>query len=83
MTDEATLAIEDTTLLSLPSFVGGTKDENQQIRSLRSQLAAAHSAQQMFHESEIQRYEGMVQTLMRKIDDMTQEDQGVLIRIQE
>ena len=37
----------------------------------------------MFHQSEIQKYEGIDQTMMAKINEMKQEDEGSEIRIQE
>ena len=37
----------------------------------------------MFHQSEIQKYEGIVQTLVTKIIEMKQEDEGSGLRLQE
>ena len=73
-------AIEDTSL-GFPSPV--EDHDGQHLAALRDQLEAARFAQQMFHHSEIQKYEGIVQTLVDKINEMKQEDEGSGIRIQE
>ena len=40
-------------------------------------------AQQMYHQSEIQKFEGVIQTLVSEMKEMQQEDEGSEIRIQE
>ena len=51
--------------------------------SLRDQLEAAQFAQQMYHQSEIQKLESVIQTLVAEMREMKQEDEGSEIRIQE
>ena len=51
--------------------------------SIRDQLEAAHFAQQMYHQSEIQKFAGVIQTLVAEMREMKQEDEGSEIRIQE
>ena len=50
--------------------------------SIRDQLESARIAPQMFHQSEIQKFEG-VQALVSEMREMQQEDEGSGIRIQE
>ena len=40
-------------------------------------------ARQMYHQSEIQKFEGVIQTLVSEMKEMQQEDEGSEIRIQE
>ena len=58
-------------------------NEEQALTALKQQLESAHFVQQMFHQSEIQKYKGIVQTLVAKINEMKQEDDGSEIRVQE
>ena len=51
--------------------------------SIRDQLESARMAQQMYHQSEIQKFEGVIQTLVSEMKEMQQEDEGSEIRIQE
>ena len=51
--------------------------------SIRDQLESARIAQQMYHQSEIQKFEGVIQTLVSEMKEMQQEDEGSGIRIQE
>ena len=74
-------AIEDTSPVQLPSPAG---EHGEGIRlSIRDQLESARMAQQMYHQSEIQKFEGVIQTLVSEIKEMQQEDEGSEIRIQE
>eukprot|EP00439_Symbiodinium_sp_Y106_P031824 s3068_g3.t2 len=81
MVVEATPAMEDTSPIGFHS--PGEDQDDQPLDTLRNQLEAARFAQQMFHQSEIQKYEGIVQTLVDKINEMSQEDEGSGLRIQE
>ena len=81
MVVEATPAIEDASPIGFHS--PGEDQDDQPLDTLRNQLEAARFAQQMFHQSEIHKYEGIVQTLVDKINEMSQEDEGSGIRIQE
>ena len=47
------------------------------------QMIIAQSEMQRFHETEIRRREANVRALMQKISEMTQEDQGSTMRIEE
>ena len=51
--------------------------------NIRNQLEAAQLAQQMYHQSEIQNFEGVIQTLVAEMREMQQEDEGSEIRIQQ
>ena len=52
--------------------------------SIRDQLESARIAQQMFHQSEIQKFEGVIQALVSEMREMQQEDEGSeKIRIQQ
>eukprot|EP00439_Symbiodinium_sp_Y106_P013784 s1536_g1.t5 len=74
-------AIEDTSPVQLPSPAG---EHGEGIRmSIRDQLESARMAQQMYHQSEIQKFEGVIQTLVSEMKEMQQEDEGSEIRIQE
>ena len=46
--------------------------------SIVQQMIIAQSEMQRFHETEILRHEAIAQALMRRILEMTQEDQGRL-----
>ena len=81
MVVEATPAIEDASPIGFHS--PGEDQDDQPLDTLRNQLEAARFAQQMFHQSEIHKYEGIVQTLVDKINEMSQEDEGSGLRIQE
>ena len=74
-------AIEDTSPVQLP-LSAEERGENIQM-SIRDQLGSARIAQQMFHQSEIQKFEGVIQTLVSEMREMQQEDEGSGIRIQE
>ena len=78
---EALPAIEDSSPVSHRSSIGD--NEEQALTALKQQLESAHFVQQMFHQSEIQKYKGIVQTLVAKINEMKQEDEGSEIRVQE
>ena len=71
-------AIEDTSPVQLPS----PAEERGQM-SIRDQLESARIAQQMFHQSEIQKFEGVIQALVSEMREMQQEDEGSAIRIQQ
>ena len=74
-------AIEDTSPVQLPLPAG---EHGEGIRmSIRDQLESARMAQQMYHQSEIQKFEGVIQTLVSEMKEMQQEDEGSEIRIQE
>ena len=74
-------AIEDTSPVQLPSPAG---ERGEGIRmSIRDQLESARMAQQMYHQSEIQKFEGVIQTLVSEMKEMQQEDEGSEIKIQE
>ena len=74
-------AIEDTSPVQLPLPAG---EHGEGIRmSIRDQLESARMAQQMYHQSEIQKFEGVIQTLVSEMKEMRQEDEGSEIRIQE
>ena len=51
--------------------------------SIRDQLESARMAQQMYHQSEIQKFEGVIQTLVSEMKEMRQKNEGSEIRIQE
>ena len=74
-------AIEDTSPIRFPSPAhergGHTRP------TIRDQLEAARFAQQMYHQSEIQKFEGVIQTLVAEMREMQQEDEGSQIRIQQ
>ena len=74
-------AIEDTSPIGFPS----PADERggHARSSIRDQLEVAHFAQQMHHQSEIQKFEGVIQTLVAEMREMKQEDDGSEIRTQE
>ena len=73
--------IEDTSPVQLPLPAG---EHGEGIRmSIRDQLESARMAQQMYHQSEIQKFEGVIQTLVSEMKEMQQEDEGSEIRIQE
>ena len=74
-------AIEDTSPVQLP-LPTGERGEGIQM-SIRDQLESARIAQQMYHQSEIQKFEGVIQTLVSEMKEMQQEDEGSGIRIQE
>ena len=74
-------AIEDTSPARLP-LSAEERGEGIQM-SIRDQLESARIAQQMFHQSEIQKFEGVIQTLVSEMREMQQEDEGSGIRIQE
>ena len=74
-------ATEDTSPIRFPSPAderGGHTRLN-----IRNQLEAAQLAQQMYHQSEIQNFEGVIQTLVAEMREMQQEDEGSEIRIQQ
>ena len=74
-------AIEDTSPVQLPLPAG---ERGEGIRmSIRDQLESARMAQQMYRQSEIQKFEGVIQTLVSEMKEMQQEDEGSEIRIQE
>ena len=74
-------AIEDTSPIRFPSPAhergGHTRP------TIRDQFEAARFAQQMYHQSEIQKFEGVIQTLVAEMREMQQEDEGSQIRIQQ
>ena len=74
-------AIEDASPVQLPS-PAEERGEGIQM-SIRDQLESARIAQQMFHKSEIQKFEGVIQALASEMREMQQEDEGSGIRIQE
>ena len=74
-------AIVDTSPVQLP-LPAEERGESAQM-SIRDQLESARIAQQMFHQSEIQKFEGVIQTLVSEMREMQQEDEGPEIRIQE
>ncbi|CAE7573004.1 unnamed protein product [Symbiodinium sp. KB8] len=53
------------------------------VAQLRDQMESTRIAQQMFHQSEIQRRDNTIQALMDKIAELQQEDEGATIRVQE
>ena len=57
--------IEDTSPVQLPLPTG----EGIQM-SIRDQLESARIAQQMHHQSEIQKFEGVIQTLVSEMKEM-------------
>eukprot|EP00439_Symbiodinium_sp_Y106_P069197 s4219_g11.t2 len=67
-------AIEDTSPVQLPS-PAEERGESTQM-SIRDQLESARIAQQMFHQSEIQKFEGVIQALVSEMREMQQEDEG-------
>ena len=73
-------AIEDASPVQLP-LPTGERGEGIQM-SIRDQLESARIAQ-MFHQSEIQKFEGVIQALVSEMREMQQEDEGSEIRIQE
>eukprot|EP00439_Symbiodinium_sp_Y106_P044803 s4236_g5.t1 len=81
VTMETIPAIEDTSPIGFPS----PADERggHARSSIRDQLEVAHFAQQMHHQSEIQKFEGVIQTLVAEMREMKQEDDGSEIRTQE
>ena len=74
-------AIEDTSPIRFPSPADGRGGHTRS--TIRDQLEAAQFAQQMYHQSEIQKFEGVIQTLVAEMREMKQEDEGSEIRIQE
>ena len=83
--DEVTMdtipAIGDTSPIQFPS-PAGERGESAQM-SIRDRLESARIAQQMYHQSEIQKFEGVIQTLVSEMREMQQEDEGSGIRIQQ
>ena len=65
-------AIEDTSPVQLP-LSAEERGESIQM-SIRDQLGSARIAQQMFHQSEIQKFEGVIQTLVSEMREMQQEE---------
>ncbi|CAE7213888.1 unnamed protein product [Symbiodinium microadriaticum] len=53
------------------------------LAQLRAQMEASQFAQQMYHQSEMQRQDNIIQALVEKINFLRQEDEGSTIRIQE
>ena len=53
------------------------------VAQLRDQVESTRIAQQMFHQSEIQRRDNTIQALTDKIAELQQEDEGSTIRVQE
>ena len=51
--------------------------------SIRDRLESVRIAQQMYHQSEIQKFEGVIQTLVSEMREMQQEHEGSGIRIQQ
>ena len=82
--DEVTMdtipAIGDTSPIQFPS--PGDRGEGAQL-SIRDRLESVRIAQQMYHQSEIQKFEGVIQTLVSEMREMQQEDEGSGIRIQQ
>ena len=74
-------AIEDASPVQLPS-PAEERGESTQM-SIRDQIESARIAQQMFHQSEIQKFEGVIQALVSEMREMQQEDEGSEIRIQQ
>ena len=66
--------IEDTSPVQLPS-PAEERGESTQM-SIRDQLESARIAQQMFHQSEIQKFKGVIQALVSEMREMQQEDEG-------
>ena len=73
-------AIGDTSPIQFPS--PGDRGEGAQM-SIRDRLESVRIAQQMYHQSEIQKFEGVIQTLASEMREMQQEDEGSGIRIQQ
>ena len=67
-------AIVDTSPVQLP-LPAEERGESTQM-SIRDQLESARIAQQMFHQSEIQKFEGVIQALVSEMREMQQEDEG-------
>ena len=76
------LQVDDVTPVSLP-VEDISRDEISVNEPLKQQMTIAQIEMQRFHEAELHRYEGIVQALMQKINEMTQEDQGATIRIED
>ena len=74
-------AIGDTSPIQFPS-PAGDRGESAQM-SIRDRLESVRIAQQMYHQSEIQKFEGVIQTLVSEMREMQQEDEGSGIRIQQ
>ena len=74
-------ALEDASPIGFPSPVEG---RGELVRaSVMDQLQATQLAQQMYCWSEIQKYEGVIQSLVAEMRELQQEDEGSEMRIQE
>ena len=74
-------AIEDTSPIRFPSPADERGGHTRP--TIRDQLEAAQFAQQMYHQSEIHKFDGVIQTLVAEMREMQQEDEGSEIRIQQ
>eukprot|EP00439_Symbiodinium_sp_Y106_P031252 s2065_g3.t1 len=74
-------ALEDASPIGFPSPVEG-RGELARTSAL-DQLQATQLAQQMYYRSEIQKYEGVIQSLVAEMRELQQEDEGSEMRIQE
>eukprot|EP00439_Symbiodinium_sp_Y106_P074339 s2151_g14.t1 len=74
-------ALEDASPIGFPSPV---EERGELARaSDMDQLQATQLAQQMYYRSEIQKYEGVIQSLVAEMRELQQEDEGSEMRIQE
>ena len=74
-------ALEDASPIGFPSPVE-VRGELARTSAL-DQLQATQLAQQMYYRSEIQKYEGVIQSLVAEMRELQQEDEGSEMRIQE
>ncbi|CAE7942665.1 unnamed protein product, partial [Symbiodinium sp. KB8] len=81
MTLDTIPARGDASSVATPAIADGPNAY--QELTISQQFEASNLAQQMYYRSQVQEYEGIVQTLMDKIKEMQQEDEGSGIRIEE
>ncbi|CAE7613011.1 unnamed protein product, partial [Symbiodinium sp. CCMP2592] len=81
MTLDTIPARGDASSVATPAIADGPNAY--QELTISQQFEASNLAQQMYYRSQVQEYEGVVQTLMDKIKEMQQEDEGSGIRIEE